>query len=98
MSEDRTTDSRDLALRVLSGPATVVAFCVLFVPFVLGVFDARLMTPLAAPGYALLVGMTVVGSRLVPYDLWIYWVPFLAACYAIAVAVGGLYYAVRAPR
>lgn len=92
------TDSRTLAVRVLSGPATVVAFCLLFIPFALGVFDARLMTPLAAPGYALMLGMTAVGSRLAPYDLWIYWVPFLAACYAVAAALGGLYYALRTVR
>lgn len=90
------TDYQDLAVRILFGPATVVAFCLLFVPFVLGVFDTRLMTPLATPGYAIFLGMTVVGSRLVPYDLWIYWVPFLAACYGIAVGVGGFYYGIRA--
>ncbi|MFC4987029.1 hypothetical protein [Saliphagus infecundisoli] len=92
------TDFRTLAVRVLSGPATVVVFCLLFVPFVLGVFDARLMTPLAAPGYTVMLAMTAVGSRLVSYDLWIYWVPFLAACYAVAVAAGGLYYGFRLAR
>lgn len=86
---------RGFALRALFGPATVVAFCVLFVPFVLGVFDTRLMTPLAAPGYAILLAMTVVGSAVLPYDLWIYWLPFLVACYGIAVVAGALYYGVR---
>lgn len=92
------TDLRTLVVRFLSGPATVAAFCLLVVPFLLGVFDARLMTPLAAPGYALMLAMTAIGSRLVPYDLWIYWVPFLAACYAVAVAAGGLYYGLRGAR
>lgn len=92
------TDPRALAIRVLFGPATVVAFCLLVVPFLLGVFDVRLMTPLAAPGYALMLAMTAAGSRLLPYDLWIYWVPFLAACYGVAAAVGGLYYGVRSAR
>jgi hypothetical protein len=90
---------REFALRVLLGPATVVAFCLLFVPLALGVLDTRLMTPFAAPGYALLLAMTVVGSYVLPqYGLWIYWIPFTVVCYGIATVVGGLYYGVRALR
>ncbi|ELY57192.1 hypothetical protein C491_11843 [Natronococcus amylolyticus DSM 10524] len=86
---------REFALRALFGPATVVAFCLLFVPLTLGVLDTRLMTPFAAPGYALLLAMTVVGSYVLPqYGLWIYWIPFTVVCYGIAAVVGGLYYGI----
>ncbi len=80
------------------GPATVVVFCLLVVPLLLGVADTRLLTPLAAPGYLILLAMTVVGSVLVPqYLFWLYWPPFLLVCYALSVFVGGLYYAVVRP-
>ncbi|AGB37775.1 hypothetical protein [Natronococcus occultus] len=90
---------RELAVQVLFGPATVVTFCLLFVPLAVGVLDTRLMTPLAAPGYTLLLAMTVVGSEVFPqYSLWVYWVPFTVVCYGIASVVGGLYYGIRAFR
>ncbi|WP_331233407.1 hypothetical protein [Natronorarus salvus] len=89
----------DLLRDVLVGPATVLVFCVLVVPFLLGVADTRLLTPLAAPSYLILLAMTVVGSYLVPqYLFWLYWPPFLLVCYALSVLCSGLYYAVRRTR
>ncbi len=83
----------DLLRNALIGPATVLVFCVLVVPLLLGVADTRLLTPLAAPGYFILLTMTVVGSVVVPgYLFWLYWPPFLLVCYALSVVVGGCYY------
>jgi hypothetical protein len=77
-------------------PATLVVFGLLVLPVLAGTADGRLWTPLAAPGYLLMMAMTIVGSVVVPdYEFWVYWPPFVATCYALSVAVGGGYYRVR---
>ncbi|WP_255171765.1 hypothetical protein [Natrononativus amylolyticus] len=75
--------------RVLAGPATLLTYALLVVPFVAGAFKTALMTPLALPGYLIFVIGTAVGNALAQrFAFWVYWVPFFAGCYAIAVVVG----------
>ena len=80
----------------LARPATGVVFALLVVPLVLGTVDGRLWTPLAAPGYLLMMALTIVGSVLVPqYEFWLYWPPFVLLCYGLSVGVAAGYYGVR---
>ncbi|MFP8956405.1 hypothetical protein ACLI4Y_06730 [Natrialbaceae archaeon A-CW3] len=82
--------------RILAGPATVVTFVLLVVPFGLGWLKTALFTPLALPGYLIYAVGSAVGNAIAPrFELWVYWVPFVAACYAISVAVGVSYEWVR---
>ncbi|SEP84887.1 hypothetical protein [Natrinema salaciae] len=75
--------------RALTSCATLAAYGVLVVPFALGWFETSLMTPLALPGYLLYVIGTAIGNAIAPaYKLWVYWLPFLAGSYGLAVAVG----------
>lgn len=86
---------RDVGLP-LARRATAVVFALLVVPLVLGTIDGRLWTPLAAPGYLLMMGMTIVGSVLVPqYEFWLYWPPFVLLCYGLSVGAAAGYYAAR---
>ncbi|WP_198948011.1 hypothetical protein [Halorubrum sp. Ib24] len=76
---------------VVAGPGVVCLFSLLTVPLVLGTLDARLHSPLAAPGYALFVALTVVGERVVPqFAFRLYWPPFLLCSYGVAVAGAGV--------
>lgn len=76
------------ARRVLGGPVTIAVFAALVTPFALGRFETSLMSPLAMPGYLLFVIGTKIGNALTPrFAFWLYWVPFLVGCYAIAVVV-----------
>jgi hypothetical protein len=80
----------------LARPATAAVFALLVVPLVLGTVDGRLWTPLAAPGYLLMMVMTIVGSVVAPqYEFWLYWPPFVLLCYGLAVGAGAGYYRVR---
>lgn len=80
----------------LARPATLAVFGLLVLPVIVGTADGRLWTPLAAPGYLLMMAMTVVGSVLVPdYEFWVYWPPFALASYAVAVGVAVVYYRFR---
>lgn len=75
--------------RVLAGPATLATYALLVVPFALGAFKTALMTPLALPGYLIFVIGTAIGNVLAQrFAFWLYWVPFLVGCYAIALVVG----------
>lgn len=86
---------RDLNLP-LARPATAAVFGLLVLPVLVGTVDGRLWTPLAAPGYFLMMFMTIVGSVVVPnYEFWVYWPPFVVASYVIAVAVAAVYYGLR---
>ncbi len=76
---------------VLTGPRVWVVFGAITVPFAVGVTDTRLMTPLAAPGYALMSAMTIVGSYLTPqYTFWLYWIPFCVCSYVISVVCAAI--------
>ncbi|ELY42596.1 hypothetical protein [Natronorubrum sulfidifaciens] len=78
-----------LLRRAVSSPATVVTSLVLVVPFALGWLSTALYSPLALPGYLVYTIGTAVGNAIAPrFEFWLYWVPFLGGCYAIAVAVG----------
>lgn len=80
----------------LARPATAAVFGLLVLPVLAGTVDGRLWTPLAAPGYLLMMFMTIVGSVVVPqYEFWVYWPPFVVASYVLAVAVAAVYYRVR---
>lgn len=75
--------------RVLAGPATLATFAFLVVPFALGWLKSALFSPLALPGYVIYGISTAIGNAVAPrFKFWLYWAPFLAACYGIAVAVG----------
>ncbi|WP_101297623.1 hypothetical protein [Halegenticoccus soli] len=88
----RTLSARDL----LAGPVVLGVYALLVVPLLVGRLDARLMTPLAYPGYLLMTVGSSIGSVLFPnYALWVYWGPFLVGSYGLSVAVGGAYYLVR---
>lgn len=83
---------------LVAGPVVWSVFALLVFPLALGVIDARLMTPLALPGYTLFVLMTVVGDVLPVvrnFGFRLYWLPFLLVCYGIAVAVAMGYYLLR---
>ena len=80
---------RGLFRRALSSPVTIVMLLVLVVPFALGWLSTALYSPLALPGYLLYGLGTAVGNAIAPrFEFWLYWVPFLAGCYAISVVVG----------
>lgn len=82
------SDAVDRYWNVIAGPGVWAAFGALTVPFVAGILDTRLMSPLAAPGYVLFVGLSIVGERIVPqYAFWLYWGPFLACCYVLSVVI-----------
>lgn len=83
---------------LVAGPVVWICFALLVFPLALGTIDARLMTPLALPGYAMFVLMTVVGDVLPVvrnYGFRLYWLPFLLVCYGISVALATGYYALR---
>lgn len=85
--------------RILGGRVVWVVFALLTVPLAVGALDTRLMTPLALPGYLLMMAMTIVGSYVVPqYRFWLYWVPFALCAYAIGVAVGAGHHLLRSRR
>lgn len=91
--------SAEDARRVLASPAVLAVFAFLTVPLVLGTLDTALMTPLALPGYLILTIGSAVGNHLLPaLALWTFWVPFLLACYTLAVLVGGAYRALSRGR
>lgn len=82
--------------RVLAGPPVVATFLLLVVPLAVGALDTSLMTPLALPGYLVLTVGSAVGNLLFPnFALWVYWAPFLLACYGLAVVVGAGYRRLR---
>jgi hypothetical protein len=82
--------------RLLAGPSVLVTFALLVVPLVVGTLKTALMTPLALPGYLVLTIGSAVGNLLFPQlALWLYWVPFALASYAISVVVGIGYRSVR---
>ncbi|WP_433633805.1 hypothetical protein [Halomicrococcus sp. NG-SE-24] len=88
--------SRSDLRRVLAGRAVWVVYVLLVGPLVAGAVDARLMTPLALPGYVVFTLGSAVGSQLFPtLELWVFWVPFLAGAYPVAVALAGAYRTVR---
>lgn len=88
------------ALReILVGRVVWAVFALLTVPLAIGALDTRLMTPLALPGYLLMMALTIVGSYVVPqYRFWLYWAPFAACAYAIGVAAAAGYHVVRSRR
>ncbi|SIR89367.1 hypothetical protein [Natronorubrum thiooxidans] len=78
--------------RAVSSPATVATYLALVVPFALGSLSTALYSPLALPGYVIYAVGTAIGNAIAPrFDFWVYWVPFLGGCYAIAVAIGAGY-------
>jgi hypothetical protein len=86
------TDAR----QVFAGPPVLVAFALLVVPLAVGAVDTAFVTPLALPGYLVLTIGSAVGNLLFPnFALWVYWVPFLLACYVLAVLAGSVYRRVR---
>ncbi|MDQ2051512.1 hypothetical protein RBH26_13600 [Natronolimnohabitans sp. A-GB9] len=87
-----TLDGRRYAAslrRAATSPATVVTYALLVVPFAIGWHDASLFSPLALPGYLLFTVGTAIGNAVAPrFEFWLYWLPFLAGSYGVAVAVG----------
>lgn len=84
------------ARRAFAGPAVLVTFALLVVPLAVGAVDTAFMTPLALPGYLVLTIGSAVGNLVAPnFALWVYWVPFLFACYGIALVVGAGYRRLR---
>lgn len=82
--------------RFLAGRVVLATVAVLVVPVSVGALDTRLMTPLALPGYLLLTVGSSVGSRLFPnFAVWVYWAPFLAGSYALAVVTGAVVRSIR---
>ncbi|WP_306059406.1 hypothetical protein [Natronococcus wangiae] len=75
--------------RALTAPATIATYLLLVVPLALGWLKTSLLSPLALPGYLIYVIGTAIGnvfaSRLA---FWVYWIPFFAGCYGVAVVVG----------
>lgn len=87
---DRFVDDQHWWLAV-AGPGVWMTFGAITVPFVAGVVDTRLVTPLAAPGYVLMVGLTVVGSHVAPeYAFWLYWIPFFLCSYLLSIVVAAV--------
>lgn len=100
MTDTRTTpdDTLDTGLlrRLFAGPVVLATFGLLVVPLAAGSLDGRLMTPLAYPGYLVMMIGSSIGSYLFPnFALWVFWAPFVGGSYAISVVVGVLYRAVR---
>ena len=82
--------------RVFVGSPVLAAFALLVVPLAAGAVDTAFMTPLALPGYLVLTIGSAVGNLLFPnFALWVYWAPFLVACYVLAVLVGAGYRGLR---
>lgn len=93
---ESVSDTVDRYWDVIAGPGVWAAFGALTVPFVAGILDTRLMSPLAAPGYVLFVGLSIVGERIVPqYAFWLYWGPFLGCCYVLSVVFAAVARRVR---
>ena len=81
---------------VLAGRVVLAVFALLTVPLTVGSLDGRLMTPLAYPGYLVLMVGSSVGSYLVPnLAIWVFWAPFFLGSYAVAVVVGAGYRLLR---
>lgn len=98
MSATNRTDGLDTGFvqTLLAGPAVLATFGLLVVPLVAGSLDGRLMTPLAYPGYLIMMVGSSIGSYLFPnFALWVFWAPFVVGSYAISVVVGVVYRAVR---
>jgi hypothetical protein len=75
--------------RVLTAPATIATFLLLVVPLALGWLRTSLLSPLALPGYLIYTVGSAIGNLVAPrLELWVYWIPFLAGCYGIAVTFG----------
>lgn len=92
MSTDHESDLR----RLVAGPSVLVTFALLVVPLTAGSLDGRLMTPLAYPGYLIMMVGSSFGSYLFPnFALWVFWFPFVVGCYCISVVVGVVFRAVR---
>ncbi|MFU8869002.1 hypothetical protein [Natronococcus sp.] len=78
--------------RVLTAPATIATYLLLVVPLALGWLRTSLLSPLALPGYLIYTIGSAIGNLIAPrLDLWVYWIPFLAGCYGIAVTTGYVY-------
>lgn len=78
----------------LVGRAVWVVFGLLVVPLLAGLLDSRLWTPLALPGYLLMLAITVVASVVTPsYRFWVFWPPFVLASYGVSVVVAATYHA-----
>lgn len=81
---------------VVTGWVVWLVFGLLVVPLIIGTIDIRLMVPLALPGYLLMVGLTVVGSFVVPqYAYWLYWIPFVVGSFGIAVVISAIYHWIK---
>jgi hypothetical protein len=77
------------ARQVLTSPATIGTYLFLVLPLAIGWFKTSLLSPLALPGYLIYVVGTAIGNVFAPrLAFWVYWIPFLIGCYAVAVAVG----------
>lgn len=101
MNPDDATDAIGATAirRVLVGRVVWAVFALLTVPLAIGALDTRLMTPLALPGYLLMMAMTIVGSYVAPqYRFWLYWAPFALCAYAIGIAVAAGYHLLRSRR
>lgn len=82
--------------RALVGLDVAVVFALLVVPVAVGAVETSLMTPLALPGYLLLTVGSWYGSHLFPnFALWVFWIPFVAGSYGVAVVTAGCYRALR---
>ncbi|SFL15089.1 hypothetical protein SAMN04487950_2737 [Halogranum rubrum] len=91
-----STDNESSLRRLVAGPSVLVTFALLVVPLTAGSLDGRLMTPLAYPGYLIMMVGSSFGSYLFPnFALWVFWFPFVVGCYGISVVVGVLFRAVR---
>lgn len=90
------TETGTDARRVFAGPPVLTTFALLVVPLAAGAIDTTLMTPLALPGYLILTIGSAVGNLLFPnFALWVYWAPFLGACYVLSLLVGAGYRRLR---
>lgn len=81
---------------VLAGRVVVAVFALLTIPLAVGSLDGRLLTPLAYPGYLVMMAGSSVGTYLFPdLAIWVFWAPFFFGCYAVAVVAGVGYRTVR---
>lgn len=84
--------------KLVLAPIVWMSFALLVFPLAISKIDSRLFSPLAVPGYVLFVLMTIIGDVLPKvrnFGFRLYWAPFLLVCYAISLAIGAGYYAVR---